>query len=104
MTKYPQLSDTDVKEVFRNHYYQCIPIDYINYIRLRYKNNMVKRYNRAQISAKIEQMNKKYAKIFNLYNDQEVEEIQIELRFDKMAVDVNSKIKEWFDEVLEDVQ
>lgn len=103
MQRYPQLSENDVKEVFKNHYYQCIPIDYINYIRLRYKNNIVKRYNRAQISAKIDQMDKNYAKIFSLYNDNDVQEIQIELRFDKMAYDVNNKLKHWFEEALEEL-
>jgi hypothetical protein len=103
MQRYPQLSDDDVKEVFKNHYYKCIPIDYINYIRLRYQNNIVKRYNRAQISAKIDQMDKNYAKIFSLYNDNDVEEIQIELRFDKMALDVNNKLKQWFEESLEEL-
>lgn len=98
------LSEKQIKDIFKTHYYKCIPVDYINYIRIKYNNNVVKRYNRAQISNKIQEMNKRYAKVFSLYDQSNVSEVQIELRFDKLTDDVNIKLASWYDEVLKEVK
>lgn len=104
MIKPPQLSEKDIKQMFKTSHYKCIPIEYINYIRVLYDDNVVKRYNRAQISNKIDSLDRNYAKIFQLYNDTNVKEINIEIRFDKIAVDSTEKVNSWFKEALEDLK
>jgi len=102
--RYKHLTEQQIKDIFKAHHYKCIPVDYINYIRITYNDNVVKRYNRAQISNKIEEMNKRYAKVFSLYDQHNVNEVQIELRFDKLSGDVNTKLGSWYDEVLDEVK
>lgn len=102
--RYKHLTEQQIKDIFKAHHYKCIPVDYINYIRITYNDNVVKRYNRAQISNKIEEMNKRYAKVFSLYDQHNVNEVQIELRFDKLSNDVNTKLGSWYNEVLDEVK
>lgn len=102
--RYNHLTEKQIKDIFKTHHYKCIPVDYINYIRIKYTNNVVKRYNRAQISNKIEEMNKRYAKVFSLYDQRNVDEVQIELRFDRLSEDVNSKLGNWYNEVINEVK
>lgn len=102
--RFNRLPEKELKAIFKSHHYKCIPVDYINYIRIKYNNNVVKRYNRAQISNKIEEMHKRYAKVFSLYDQTNVSEVQIELRFDKLADDINIKLDSWYDEVINEIK
>ena len=102
--RFRHLSENEIKSIFKAHHYKCIPVDYISYIRIAYTNNVVKRYNRAQISNKIEEMNKRYAKVFSLYNQSNIKEVQIELRFDKLTNDINHKLNGWYQEVIDEIK
>lgn len=105
MSRHTQnMTPSQLKSIFKASYYKCIPIEYINHIKIRYDTDIVKRYNRAQISSKIDEMEQRYAKLFNLYDDQNISEIQIELRFDKLAEDANYKITSWYDEIIGEIK
>ena len=94
------ITPSQIKSLFRYSYYEYIPLNYIKYVNIRYDSDTVKRYNRAQISNRIDEMNQQYVKLFKLYNDDDISEMQIELRFDKLANDVNHKITSWYETVI----
>lgn len=102
--KFVGMNEQHIKDLFKTHHYQCVPVEYISFIKIKYDNNIVKRYNRAQISNRINELNTSYAKIYNLYDDANVSEMQIELRYDKLANDVNETLGSWFTEIITQIK
>lgn len=105
MSRHTQnMTPSQLKNMFKANYYKYIPIEYINHIKIRYDTDIVKRYNRAQISSKFDDIGEQYAKIFNIYDDESISEIKIELRFDKLSDDANRKIASWYDDVIAEIK
>lgn len=104
LNRFTQLNDEQINQLFKTSYFRYIPIEYIDYIKIHYSNNVVKQYNRAQISNKIDETNEKYAKIHSIYNEDDIEDIQISLRHDKLVLDVNTKLCSWYEEIVQAIK
>lgn len=104
MIKFNSLQQEHINGIFNKHSFKCIPLSYIDFVKVEYDNNIVQRYNRAQISNKINEMDINYMTLYSVYNDSNIVDIQISLRHDKILEDVNSRLTNWFDEVVQEAK
>lgn len=84
------LSTNDLEGIFKPIYYTCIPIEYIANVSVKYHDGSTKRYTKHQIENQIRNgRDDGYAKIIDLYNDEWVEQTEINIDFKKLTNHIN---------------